>query len=356
MALCRTAALGGHLEQCPGCGFERPAYNSCRNRHCCKCQAPAQEQWIAARAERLLPVRHWHVVFTLPSQLRPLAQCFQRLLFDALFHAASETLLQLGHSRLHAELGVTMVLHTWTRDLQLHPHLHAIVSAGGWSQNAQHWVPTGRNYLFPLEVMGQLLRGKMLDALHRMHACGQLDAFDEFRDPEGFDRLMSRLARCRWLVYAKRPFRRVDHALTYLGRYTHRVAISNSRLVEVTDDAVTFRTKDGQTITLPPVEFLRRLTLHVLPDRFHKVRHYGLYASYHVERSLAAARELLTPQSTPAAFPPPPAAAPAAVGWAERLRLLTGRDVTRCPRCGAQLVQRPLPPALSRAPPQSQAA
>jgi len=357
IALCRTAALGGHLDVCPRCGLEHPVYHSCRNRHCPKCQHQAQEQWIAARAERLLPTRHWHVVLTLPGRLRPLAQCFPRLVFNALFHAASETLLELGHSRLHAELGVTMVLHTWTRQLHFHPHVHALVTAGGVSEDRQHWVPTSRKYLFPAKVMRQLLRGKMLDALRRMHAQGKFDAFGDFKDPEAFDRLMSRLARCPWVVYAKRPFRRVDHVLSYLGRYTHRVAIANSRLVNVTNEAVTFRTKNGQTTTLPPVEFLRRLTLHVLPDRFHKVRHFGLYASYHVKRSLAAARELLTSQSPPAPSVSPPPATAASLDWAERLRLLTGRDVTRCPRCGAQLVKRPLPPTASRAPPpQSQAA
>lgn len=355
MALCRTAALGGHLDECPSGDFQRPSYNSCRNQHCCKCQALAQERWIAARAERLLPVRHWHVVFTLPSQLRSLARRFPRLLFEALFHAASETLLELGQSRLQARLGVTMLLHTWTRDLQFHPHTHALVTAGGLSDDAQRWAPTSRKYLFPVQVMGQLLRGKMLHALRAMHAGGQLKAFDEFRDPQAFDRLMARLARCRWVVYAKRPFHRIDHVLAYLGRYTHRIGISNSRLVDLTDDAVTFRTKNGKTVTLRPVEFLRRLVLHVLPDGFHRVRHYGLYSTHHVRHSLPAARQLLTPPPTASSPPPAPPALTATLSWAEHLRLLTGRDVTRCPRCGRRLVRRPLPP-VGRSPPHPQAA
>lgn len=356
MALCRTAALGGHLDHCPRCGFQHPSYNSCRNQHCCKCQGLAQERWIAARARQLLPVRHWHVVFTLPSQLRPLARCFPRLIFDALFHAASETLLQLGQSRLQVRLGVTMLLHTWKRDLGFHPHTHALVTAGGLSDDAQQWTPTGHKYLFPVQVMGQLLRGKMLDALRRMRAEGHLNSFDEFQDPEAFDRLMARLARRCWLVYAKQPFRRIDHVLAYLGRYTHRIGISNSRLVHVTHHAVTFRTKNGHTVTLPPVEFLRRLTLHILPDGFHRVRHYGLYSTYHVQHSLSSARALLTPPSTAPSPPPSPPALTATLGWAEHLRLLTGRDVTRCPHCGSPLVSRPLPPAPCRSPPPVQAA
>ena len=350
MASCRTAALGGHLDVCPGCDFERPSYNSCRNRHCCKCQAPAQEQWIAARSERLLPVRHWHVVFTLPSQLRSLARCFPRLVFDALFRAASETLVELGQSRLHAQLGVTMVLHTWTRELQFHPHAHALVTAGGLSPDAASWIPSGRKYLFPVEVMGQMLRGKMLAALRRMHALGHLDRFDDFRDPQGFELLMSRLARCRWVVYAKRPFREARHVVAYLGRYTHRVAISNSRLVDVTPDAVTFRTKNGQTVTLAAVEFLRRLVLHVLPDGFHKIRHYGLYAGFHVQRSLVVARRLLAEHSESHRAPPASTAPSTPANSAAQLLACTGRDVTRCPRCGATLHHRPIPPTC-RAPP-----
>ncbi len=357
MANCRTAALGGHLDVCPGCGFERPSYNSCRNRHCCKCQAPAQEHWIAARSERLLPVSHWHVVFTLPSQLRSLARCFPRLIFDALFHAASETLLELGQSRVHAQLGVTMVLHTWTRELTFHPHVHALVTAGGLSPDAASWVPSSRKYLFPLEVMGQLLRGKMLAALRRLHARGHFAQFDGFRDPQGFEHLMSQLARCHWLVYAKRPFREAEHVVAYLGRYTHRVAISNSRLVDVTTDTVTFRTKNGQTVTLLPVEFLRRLVLHVLPDGFHKIRHYGLYAGFNVQRSLVVARQLLTERSesccvlaTTVSPTPTPSAS-----WAARLLACTGRDVAHCPRCGAPLQRHPMAPNC-RAPPWTEVA
>jgi hypothetical protein len=345
MALCRTAALGGHIDVCRSCGFERPAYNSCRNRHCPKCQALRQEKWIAARTERLLAVRHFHVVFTLPSELRALSKCYPREVFGALFAAASQTLLELGSSRLDARLGITMVLHTWTRDLRFHPHVHALVTAGGLHQDAAGWVPSRSKYLFPVQVMGALLRGKMMSVLRRLHAEGRFVRFDDFADPEAFDRLMGNLARTAWVVYAKKPFRRVDHVLKYLGRYTHRVAISNSRLVDVSEDSVTFRTKNGKRASLSPVEFLRRFVQHVLPDGFHKIRHYGLYAGAAEEARHNAHRALA---------PDAPTATGALVGeasWADELRELTGHDVARCPRCDDILLFRRVPATLGRAPP-----
>jgi hypothetical protein len=348
IALCRTAALGGHLDECPSCGFERPSYNSCRNRHCPKCQALAQEQWIDARSKQILPVRHFHVVFTLPAPLRPWAKFCPEELFDALFHAVSETLLELGDSRLNARLGVTMVLHTWTREIKYHPHVHSIVTAGGLSLDGVEWKPANNKYLFPVKVMGALLRGKMMDALRALHGRGAFDGADLVRDPQGFDRLMAALARVDWLVYAKKPFRRVDHVLQYLGRYTHRVAISNSRLLDVTEASVKFRTKDGKTTTIPPVEFLRRFVQHVLPEGFHKIRHAGLYAGANVANGrLQAARAAAGGIVTTAP------AKPVQMPWDERLLELTGRDVHRCPRCGSRLEHLPLPTPndSARAPP-----
>ena len=211
---CRSAALGGHVLRCDGCGVDQVSYNSCRNRHCPKCQALRQEKWIAARTERLLPVRHFHVVFTVPSKLRALGNGFAREVFGALFSAASETLLELGDSRLGARLGITMVLHTWTRDLRFHPHVHALVTAGGLAADGSRWVPSRKNYLFPVEVMGALLRGKMMAHLRALHARGAFAGFENFADPKGFDGFMTKLARAsRWVVYAKRPFKRVDHVL-----------------------------------------------------------------------------------------------------------------------------------------------
>jgi len=346
--LCRTAALGGHVDVCRSCGDEHHHYHSCRNRHCPKCQGLAQERWIAARSERLLPTRHFHVVFTLPSELRALAKYRPRELFGALFSAASATLLELGRSRLQARIGATMVLHTWTRDLSWHPHVHAIVTAGGFALDGSSWKSSSTVYLFPVKVMAALLRGKMIAALRKMQRDGVFDDFDDFRDPEAFDHLMARIAAIDWIVYAKKPFGRIDHVLAYLGRYTHRVAISNSRLVSVTEKAVTFRTKDGKSATLTPVAFLRRFSQHVLPDGFHKIRHFGLYSSTHAKPGalLDQARALLPADASPTAT------SSKATSWSELLHELTGRDVTRCPRCGAALERIPVPGPLSRAPPE----
>ena len=343
---CRTAALGGHVEVCRSCGHEQPAYNSCRNRHCPKCQCLAQERWIGARSERLLPVRHFHVVFTLPSELRVLCRRWPRVLFEALFRCASETLLELGQSRLGATLGVTMVLHTWTRDLRFHPHVHAIVTAGGLRHDGD-WRHV-KDYLFPVAVMGRLLQGKMLDRLRRIHRRGGLRDSGEHEDPQGFDRLLARLAQISWLVYAKRPFRCVDHVIGYLGRYTHRVAISNGRLVNVTAGAVTFRTKEGKTCTVTPVEFLRRFVQHVLPDGFKKIRHSGLYAGCGAA-PLEQARSRLDDRGSAR----PRGTLPART-WQELLRDLTGRDVERCPKCGGAIERIALQRRTARGPPVSE--
>lgn len=321
---CRTVALGGHIDVCVACGYSHPAYNSCRNRHCPKCQALTQQQWIEARTERLLSVGHFHLVFTLPSELRELTRACPKPLYGALFEAASETLQELAASRLKATLGVTMVLHTWTRKLHFHPHLHALVTAGGLKQDRSGWQSSPPRYLFPTRVMGALLRGKMMAALHRLYDEGALQGFDDFADPQAFDRLMIAIARKQWLVYAKKPFRKVTHVLEYLGRYTHRVGISNSRLRKVTSTHVTFSTKNGELETVPCVEFLRRFVQHVLPHGFHKIRHYGLYAAacseslQQAHALLATARPVRTPK----------------VPWATRLLEFTGRDIKHCPHCG----------------------
>ena len=327
---CRTAALGGHLEVCTDCGREHPVYNSCRNRHCPKCQALAQERWIAARAERILPVRHFHNVFTPPSELRILAMRHPEAIYTALFHSISELLLELGRTRLNATLGLTMVLHTWTRDLRFHPHVHVLVTAGGLSLDGSRFVQVRKDFLFPVKVMGRLLRGKMLDALRKLHRKG---AFPELAQPT-FNRLMTSLAAHKsWVVYSKAPFRRSQHVLPYLGRYTHRVGIANSRLLDVGPNHVTFRTKHGRTATLHPVEFLRRFVQHVLPDGFHKIRHAGLYASAQPGGLLEQAKAML-PKPKPPKDPGP--------ALIEALR--------RCPHCGGLLLRLPLT-AQPRAPP-----
>ena len=339
---CRTAALGGHVNYCPGCDHEHPSYNSCRNRHCPKCQALAQEKWIDRRTERLLDVGHFHVVFTLPSELRLLARLAPREVFNALFRAASDTLLELGLSRLDAILGATLVLHTWTRDLRFHPHVHAIVTAGGLTRDGQRFRHAGRRHLFPIKVMGKLLRGKVLAKLSDAYNSGAFAHVDDLRDPRAFPRLVAKLAKLSWNVYAKAPLPTSEHVFRYLGRYTHRVGIANSRLLDVTDTRVVFRTRDDATETLTPVEFLWRFVQHVLPDGFHKIRHIGLYASPRLD----TARERL-------GMPPPTPARPRP-SWQQQLLDLTGRDVRLCPRCLTPLLRGPLPSA--RAPPATVAA
>jgi len=327
IAQCRTAALGGHLDLCEACGYEHPAYNSCRNRHCPKCQALAQEHWIEARRQRMLDVRHFHVVFTVPSELRALTAFAPRVVLGALMHAAQRTLLAFAKTRLRAAIGATLVLHTWTRTLEFHPHVHAIVTGGGLSADGASWRPCARRFLFPVRAMGQVLRGKLMTTLGHAYRDGAFAGFDDFRDPEGFARLMARVAPLSWNVYAKAPFKKGTHVLDYLGRYTHRVGIANSRLLAVCARSVTFRTKGRGTVTVSPIEFLRRWVRHVLPDGFHKIRHVGLYAPAATRRREAARARLAT-RSRPLR----------PRTWRERLLLLTGRDVTRCPRCDGPLV------------------
>jgi hypothetical protein len=345
LAQCRTAALGGHLDVCVPCGYEQPSYNSCRNRHCPKCQASTQQAWIEARRERQLVMPHYHVVFTLPAELRLLAQQVPRVVYDALFHAAARTLLEFGQSRLGVALGATLVLHTWTRDLHFHPHVHAIVTGGGLASDAQQVKRDCRGHLLPVKAMARVLRGKVLAELGDAYAAGAFAHVEALRDPLAFPHLVAKVAKLSWNVYAKLPLGDGHHVLDYLGRYTHRVGIANSRLLEVTPERVVFRTKGDATETLHPVEFLWRLVHHVLPDGFHKIRHVGLYASACRDK-LAAARALLQ-------TPPPARRAPPT--WQEGLLELTGRDARLCPRCLAPLELRPLPPT-ARAPPLPKAA
>lgn len=354
---CRTAELGGHLEECPACDFKRHAYNSCRDRHCPKCQATRQAQWLVKREERMLPVGHYHIVFTLPGLLRPLAYRLPRFVYEQLFQAASATLTAFANDPkwLGAQLGYTAVLHTWTRDLRLHPHLHCIVTAGGLSRDQSAWVkPTHGKVLFPVRALAKVFRGKFLDAMGRLGADER--AVANLTDEKVFRRLLDRLHRMRWVVYAKRPFASSDHLFSYLGRYTHRVGISNHRLIAIDDDAIHFATKDGKSTRLPPVEFIKRFLDHVLPHGFTKIRHYGLYAGSNVATRLAVARELLAPPSPPAPPPPPtsepsvadtsdtkdtpPAVADTIPDKTDLLTRLFGPDFLCCPNCGKANLRR----------------
>ena len=387
---CRTETLGGHKDVCTGCGHSQPAYNSCRNRHCPKCQALAQAAWLERRKERILPTHYFHVVFTIPHQLNPLCRWNPRTMYDLLFQAASATLLDFGWGELGAQLGITAVLHTWTRDLQLHPHLHCVVTGGGLSQDRARWVASSPSFLFPVHALSKRFRGKLLDGLRTLHAAHELVLGDVRRSLEGsFSGLLDVLYRTNWVVYCKAPFGGPEQVYGYLGRYTHRVAISNSRLLHLSSGQVSFRTRDGNQATVTPQVFLSRFLLHVLPKGFVKIRHYGLMASGNATTRLEVARTLLSgaaaeagsasqvasaapprtpsqePTPGPAAWPlttlslltPPPAVvAPSAesVDWQAQYKALTGRDLSVCPRCGGVRIRKPLcsePRSVAPSPP-----
>ena len=357
VSACRTEVLGGRVDVCARCGDEKVVFHSCRNRHCPQCQALSQARWMDGRLARLLPVDYFHVVFTVPDDLLAgLALRNREVFFDALFQAGSQTLLALGadEKRLGGQLGLTAVLHTWTRDLRFHPHLHCIVTGGGLTRDGTRWKASKQDYLFPVSVLSKLFRGKVVAALDKAFQEGRL----QFRGVEGFGgdvpddvawrRLQRKLYRTKWVSYAKPPFAGPESVYQYLGRYTHRVGLSNHRLVSATDEAVTFHTWGEQTATLHPHEFLRRFLLHVLPHGFVKVRHYGLLAPGNVNTRLATARALLqagwpTPAPAPATTPPTPEQ-PRVLSWHELLLRLTGVDATRCQKCGGTIFSRPLPP------------
>lgn len=335
---CRTAVLGGHVDVCLDCATRTPSYNSCRNRNCPKCQGLEQAEWIEARKARTLPVHHFHVVFTLPAQLRPLAKANQDLGYSILFREAAHTLLELGETRLGAMLGVTEVLHTWTRTLNYHPHVHCIVTGGGLALDGQRWIATSKRFLFPIKVLSRLFRGKILAALTRAHAAGQLQGISA----PAFTALVAPLYCKEWVAYAKRPFGSAEHVFEYLGRYTHRVGISNQRMLGFDDQGVRFLTKNGNSECVPPEEFIRRFLQHVLPSGFVKIRHYGLLAPANVNTKLQAALRLLSP-------PPVPPLAQSTVSdtstsaetptWEDRLLALTGIDVRVCRHCGGSRLQ-----------------
>jgi hypothetical protein len=333
---CRTEVLGGHVDVCLDCGVRTPSYNSCRNRHCPKCQALSQAEWLERRKARILPTHYFHVVFTLPEELRPLCRLYPAALYDLLFKSASQTLQDFGRGELSAQLGITCVLHTWTRDLKLHPHLHCVVTGGGLAPDGQ-WVAAKKRFLFSVHAMGKCFRGKFLDGLRALHAAGKLDSD---ADDLEFRNLIDALFRKDWVVYSKPPFGGPEQVFAYLGRYTHRVAISNHRLVRVDDHEVRFRTRDGNHASLTPEKFIGRFLLHLLPQGFVKIRHYGLWASSSGPR-LAQARTAL--QNAPSAPTPvvPLSAAPAPT-WRDLLLALIGIDLAVCPLCGGRRVRRTL--------------
>jgi hypothetical protein len=346
LAACRTAALGGHVDACDRCGYTRVSYNSCRDRHCPKCQGVKRAAWLETRLERLLPVEYFHVVFTLPAALHPLVLYHPRRLYNLLFQAAAQTLLTLAadRQRLGAQIGVTALLHTWGQNLLFHPHLHCVVTGGGLSLDGSRWVAGRRGYFLPVKVLGRLFRGKFLAALKQAYHAGQLafgGSVAELAEPTAFRRWLDKLYRQDWVVYAKPPFGGAEHVFGYLGRYSHRVAIANSRLVALEDGYVSFRWKDyaddhrTKVMRLTADEFIRRFLLHVLPKRFVRIRHYGLLAGRNVSTKWARCRQLL---GRPACESP--TFARTSPKWLDRLREGAGQASPCCPRCQAPLTRR----------------
>ncbi len=323
---CRTAALGGHREHCEACDFERFAYNSCRNRHCPKCQSLTKARWVQDRRDELLPVPYFHVVFTLPHELNDLVLANKRPLLNLLYQAASRTLLQFGQNRFGGRIGFTMILHTWDQMLRPHFHLHVLIPAGALAADGSRWVRGDPTFLFAVRALSKVFRGKFLDGLRLLLTHRQLRS--SLRDP---GRLLEPLRRKSWVVYAKKPFSGPEHTLQYLGRYTHRVAISNDRILDLHGNAVTFAYRDRargdvvRTKTLVAEQFLRRFLLHVLPHGFMRIRHFGFLANRVKTQALARCRALLGLR------PPPPRETTTA---AEVVMLMTAIDLSRCPRCG----------------------
>ena len=307
---CRSAALGGHVLRCESCDHQEISYNSCRNRHCPKCQAKAAQRGLEARQADLLPVEYYHVVFTLPAPIADIAYQNKAVVYGLLFDVAAETLIRIAADPKHlgASIGATLVLHTWGSALTHHPHVHGIVPGGGLAPDGKSWIACRPGFFLSVRVLSRLFRRRFLEELLRVHQAGKLQFFGEhaaLADAKAFKAWLAPLRQCEWVVYAKRPFAGPQAVLAYLSRYTHRVAISNSRLIALDEHGVTFkwkdyRVKDGakgktrhKTMTLEPGEFMRRFLLHVLPGGFHRIRHYGLLANGSRKASLSLARELL---------------------------------------------------------------
>jgi hypothetical protein len=351
LSRCRTAALGGHVEECDRCGHQQIAYNSCRNRHCPKCQATEAARWVEDQAADLLPVEYFHVVFTLPAAIAPIALQNPRVVYGLLFRAASETLRQLAADPKHlgADIGFLAVLHTWGQNLQHHPHLHCVVPGGGLSPDGSRWVPCRPGFFLPVRVLGRLFRGKFLAMLRaafdggKLSFHGQLAHLDE---PAEFRRTLAATAHTDWVVYAKPPFGGPEQVLKYLARYTHRVAISNSRLISLEGDQVEFLWKDyahggkSKTMKLKTVEFIRRFLLHVLPAGFVRIRHYGLLANRVCREKLELCRTLIAAITPAVVTEPVPEPKAAGEGRPER---------HTCPACGEgqMVIVETLPPPLS---------
>ena len=357
---CRTAALGGHVEQCDACGHQRIAFNSCRNRHCPKCQSLTRAQWLEDRQAELLPVEYFHVVFTVPQEIAAIAYQNKAVVYDILFHATAQTLRTIAADPKHlgAEIGFIAILHTWGQNLLHHPHLHCVVPGGGVSPDGQRWIGCRPGFFLPVRVLSRLFRRLFLEGLQHAFDDGQLQFFHGLaglQEPDAFAAHLASARQTEWVVYAKRPFGGPQQVLEYLGRYTHRVAISNNRLIDFADGEVSFHWKDyrhesrNKVMRLDGKEFIRRFLLHVLPPGFQRIRHYGLLGNRHRAVKLARCRELLA-VPTPVPLPEAP------LDYRDRYQRLTGVSLRECPQCGrGQMVciESFLPGALPRGPPGS---
>jgi len=356
---CRSQALGGHVEQCDDCGHERIAYNSCRNRHCPKCQAAARAAWTAARERELLPVPYFHVVFTIPHVLSPVALQNKKTVYGILFQAAAETLTEVAANPKHlgARIGLLAILHTWGQNLMHHPHLHCVIPAGGVAPDGKRWIHCRRGkrqqqpFLLPVRVLSRVFRGKFIQKLKQAYEIDQLvlvGRLAPLNQPDQFNQLLNNAVRCEWVVYAKRPFGGPERVLKYLARYTHRVAISNGRLIKMDGERITFRWKDyarGQeqkTMTLDASEFMRRFLLHTLPRGFVRIRHYGFLSNRNRTRNIEDCRQLLAAEQRDKAPEPTCDATD-----------LHEEPQIRCPSCqsGQMVVIETFPPKPARVPP-----
>jgi len=338
---CRTAALGGHVARCEKCSHIQIAYNSCRNRHCPKCQGAAAKEWLTEREAELLPVPYYHVVFTLPGQIADIAYHNKAVIYDILFRASAETTVTIAADpkRLGATIGITAVLHTWGSAMTHHPHIHMIVPGGGLSEDGSRWVSCRPSFFLPVRVLSRLFRRLFLEQLVAAHQAGRLQFFGQhaaLADTAAFAAFLAPLRRAEWVVYSKKPFGGPEAVLAYLSRYTHRVAISNRRLIAVDETGVTFKYKDHRiegpqrykTMTLATGEFIRRFLMHVLPKGFHRIRHYGLFANGNRAENIARARELL---AMPAPHSQPETATPS---QPDQLCVLP----RPCPCCGGRMI------------------
>lgn len=332
---CRTPAMGGHADRCDQCGHMRFFYNSCRNRHCPQCQGLKRTKWVDKLACDLLPVRYFHIVFTIPSEINPLALVNQEIVYDILFKAASEALLTLAKDPryLNSATGIVAILHSWGQNLMYHPHLHIMVPAGGWNEGEQKWHDSRRKFFIPVRVVSALFRGKFLSFLKHAFNEQQLTfagSITQLKSSKTFNSLLTILYGKDWVVYTRKPFKNSSQIINYLGRYSHRIAISNSRIHEVEGDLVTFSMKDyrdgmRKLITIKATEFIRRFLLHVLPKGFCKIRYYGLFATRNRNTVLERCRKAMGKAKAASKF--------SALTWQQVLQLVTGKNIDLCPVC-----------------------